>query len=168
MDWYCFAHFHPLLFSCIRCFSELNTVKFSVFLKNLSNNSNFLFLIFIFQDIFLGTHNFWTLPFCSIFSGINDHIFPHKLPPQHPQPHNLKESLDMQILFLSFVIAKFHPNPCQFSAWWKVSVEMKPEHSKFWEPLYLTVYFKIWTCSLKRTPKTKTPKMYCELFHQYC
>ena len=88
--------------------------------------------------------------------------------PSTPIPGNLKESLDMQILFLIFVVAKFHPNPCQFSAWWEVSEERKPEHSKFWEPLYLTVYFKIWTCSLKRTPKTKMPKIYCELFHQYC
>ena len=52
VDLYCFAHFQPLLFSCIRCYYEQNTRKPIVYLRNLSDNNNFVFPFFIFGDIF--------------------------------------------------------------------------------------------------------------------
>ena len=63
---YWFILFFKLLvtsFSCIRCSFEQNTRKLVVYLRNLSDNNNFLFLFFIFWDFFLGSHNVWTLPF---------------------------------------------------------------------------------------------------------
>ena len=62
---YWFILFCTLLatFSCVRCSFEQNTRKLIVYLRNLSANNNFLFLFFISGDIFLGTHNVWTLPF---------------------------------------------------------------------------------------------------------
>ena len=52
-----------IFFSCIRCSFEQNTRKFNVYLRNLSENSNFIFLFFIFGNIFWGTHKVWTLPY---------------------------------------------------------------------------------------------------------
>ena len=43
----------PLLFSCISCSFEQNTMKLIVYLRKLSENSNFLFIFFIFGEIFL-------------------------------------------------------------------------------------------------------------------
>ena len=39
------------------------TQESCVYLRNLSDNINFLFLSFIFGDIFLGTHNIWMLAY---------------------------------------------------------------------------------------------------------
>ena len=52
IDLYHFAHFQPLLFSSIRCSVEQNIRKLIVYCKNLSENNNFMFLFFIFGDIF--------------------------------------------------------------------------------------------------------------------
>ena len=41
---------------------EQKTKRFIVYLRNLSENNDFLFL-FIFGNIFWGAHNIWTLPF---------------------------------------------------------------------------------------------------------
>ena len=70
---YCFALFYPLL-CCIRCYFLKNTGKLIVYLRNLSDN-NFLFLFFIFGDIFLGAHNFWTLPFVSVNTTLTIFFF---------------------------------------------------------------------------------------------
>ena len=47
------TQFQPLVFSCVRCCFEYNTRTLSVYLRNLSDNSNFLFHFFIFEYIFL-------------------------------------------------------------------------------------------------------------------
>ena len=63
---YWFILFYTLLatfFSCIRCSYEQNERKLIVYFRNLSDNNDFLFLFFIFGDIFLGAHNVWTLQF---------------------------------------------------------------------------------------------------------
>ena len=40
MDLHCFVHFHPILFSCIRCRFEQNTRQLVDYLRNLSDNNN--------------------------------------------------------------------------------------------------------------------------------
>ena len=54
-----FSHF----FNCTRCSFEHNARKRIIFFRNLSDNNNFLFLFFIFGDIFLGADNVSMLPF---------------------------------------------------------------------------------------------------------
>lgn len=50
--------FQPHCFNCIRCCFEQNVRKLIVYLRNLSDSTNFIFLFFI-----LGTHNVLTLAF---------------------------------------------------------------------------------------------------------
>ena len=62
IDLYCLTCFY-MLCSCIRCSFEQNARKLIVCLRHISDNNNFLYFFFIFDNIFLSTHNVGTLPF---------------------------------------------------------------------------------------------------------
>ena len=50
-------------FQLYKMFFWIKCSEADVYLRNLSESNNFLFLIFIFGELFLGIHNIWALPF---------------------------------------------------------------------------------------------------------
>ena len=65
IDIYCLAHFWLLLFSCIRCFFELDTRKVILYLRNSSDNNSFFFSFIHFWGHLFGCPNVWTLSYAA-------------------------------------------------------------------------------------------------------